>query len=74
MYDHMRDQAIAGTAVPRRRLRKLLMMVRSLLSRPTSLLSYRAPIDAQEYVHDPHYGRPVRPFDAHRHQNRISIY
>lgn len=35
MYDDMRDQAIAGTAVPRRRLRKLLVSVRSSLPRPS---------------------------------------
>jgi len=36
MYDDMRDQAFAGTTVPRRRLRKLLLLVRSSLSRPLS--------------------------------------
>ncbi len=35
MYDDMRDQAIAGTEEPRRRLRKLLLWVRSLLPRPS---------------------------------------
>ena len=40
MYDHIKDQAIAGTAVPRRRLRRLLMVVCSFLSHS---LSYQAP-------------------------------
>jgi len=45
MYDDMRDQAIAGTTVPRRRLRKLLLMVRSSLPRPSLSYPYRAVID-----------------------------
>ena len=45
MYDDMRDQAIAGTAVPRRRLRKLLLMVRSSLPRSSPSYPYRAVID-----------------------------
>lgn len=35
MYDDKRDLAIAGTAVPRRRLRKLLLMVCASLPRPS---------------------------------------
>ena len=72
MYDHMRDQAIAGTAAPRRRLRKLLMLVRSMLSRPPLSLVLSSSIDGIEHVYDPQYGRPICPFDAHRHSNRIS--
>jgi len=44
MYDDRRDLDIAGTAVPRRRLRKLLLMVRASLPR-LSLLPYRSVID-----------------------------
>lgn len=41
MYDDIRDQATAGTAGPRRGLRKLLLLVRSSLSRPPLSSPYR---------------------------------
>ena len=50
MYDHIRDQAIAGTATPRRRLRKLLMAVCSFLSHSLVCLSYQAPSISQSMI------------------------
>ena len=71
MYDHIRDQAIAGTAAPRRRLRKLLMVVCFSHTLWSAVLSNS--IDPVEHDHDPKHGRLGYPFDAHPHSNRICL-
>jgi hypothetical protein len=73
MYDDRRDQATAGTAGPRRRLRKLLLLVRSSAPTPPSLLGLIDVIVLLEYGDDPGHGCPFRPLDAPLHSNRISL-
>ena len=73
MYDDRRDQATAGTAGPRRRLRKLLLLVRSSLPRPSLSPCLIDVIVLLEYGDDPGHGCPFRPLDAPLHSNRIGL-